>query len=44
MAYREVLSSIKNHAFSFGVSLEELGLEGFDPLFDPLALPKELDT
>lgn len=41
-AYREVLNSIKNHAVSFGVSLEELeelGLEAFDPLSDPLVLP-----
>lgn len=43
-AYREVLNSIKNHAVSFGVSLEELGLEEFEPLSDSLALPPELDT
>jgi len=43
-AYREVLNSIKNHAVSLGVPLEDLGLEGFDPLSDPLALPPELDT
>lgn len=42
-AYREVLNSIRNHAVSFGVSLEELGLDGFDPLSDSLALPPELD-
>lgn len=41
-AYREVLNSIRNHAASFGVSLEELALEDFEPLSDPLALPPEL--
>lgn len=43
-AYREVLNSIKNHAVSFGVPLDELGLDDFDPLSDPLTLPPGLDT
>lgn len=43
-AYREVLNSMKNHAESFGVPLDDLGLDDFDPLRDPLTLPPGLDT
>lgn len=43
-AHREVLNSIKNHAGVFGIPDHELGLQGFDPLQDELALPRHLDS
>ena len=43
-AYRVVLSLMKSQASVFGLSAEAIGLEGFDPLTDELALPAHLDT
>lgn len=36
LAFREALSMMQNHAIAFGLSLDALGMAGFDPFADRL--------